>query len=146
MENRKLDEEIFEAAFNWKCKLRKYLQFLYIHLWKYRKNPKRLAYRSVISFEPISFFLSSVRESDVLEAVMKLENTCGLHYYCMNSKLIMSVLTYLLKLLTLLINQYFEEGNWLNLFMIVKVSPLFKKGDSTLPENYRPIVILPIRY
>lgn len=47
----------------------------------------------------------------------------------------MSVEEYLQKPLTLLINKSFEEGKWPNLFKVVKVVPLFKKGESIFLEN-----------
>ena len=50
----------------------------------------------------------------------------------------------LLKPLTTLINQSLHTGIFSDKLKIAKVIPLFKKGDSTLIENYRPISLLPV--
>ena len=49
----------------------------------------------------------------------------------------------LLKPLTTIINQSLHTGIFPDKFKIAKVIPLFKKGDPTLIENYRPISLLP---
>ena len=42
------------------------------------------------------------------------------------------------------INNFMELGTFPKILKIGKVSPMFKKGDSQLFENYRPISVLPI--
>ena len=49
----------------------------------------------------------------------------------------------LLKPLTTIINQSLHTGMLPDKLKITKVIPLFKKGDLTLIENYRPISLLP---
>ena len=49
----------------------------------------------------------------------------------------------LLKPLTTIINQSLHIGIFPDKLKIAKVIPLFKKGDPTLIENYRPISLLP---
>ena len=49
----------------------------------------------------------------------------------------------LLKPLTTIINQSLHTGISPDKLKIAKVNPLFKKGDPTLIENYRPISLLP---
>ena len=49
----------------------------------------------------------------------------------------------LLKTLTTIINQSLHTGIFPDKLKIAKVIPLFKKGDPTLIENYRPISLLP---
>ena len=45
-----------------------------------------------------------------------------------------------------LCNHCWEDQNIPKSWRIAKVVLLFKKGDSSLPENYRPISLLPIGY
>ena len=46
--------------------------------------------------------------------------------------------------LTLLINQVFNTGIFPERLKLAKVIPVFKKGDSKLINNYRPISLLPV--
>ena len=73
----------------------------------------------------------------------KLDNkkSCGIDEI---SNIIMkSIITILIKPLTIIINQILETGLFPDKPKIAKVSPLFKKGDPTLLTNYRPISLLP---
>ena len=45
--------------------------------------------------------------------------------------------------MTLIINQMIKTGIFPNAFKKSKNTPLFKKGDSSLVANYRPISLLP---
>ena len=48
-----------------------------------------------------------------------------------------------MKPLTLIINQSLLSGNFPDLLKVAKVVPLFKKGDSLIVDNYRPMSLLP---
>ena len=50
----------------------------------------------------------------------------------------------IIKPLTLLINQVFNTGIFPDRLKLAKVIPVFKKGDSKLINNYRPISLLPV--
>ena len=49
------------------------------------------------------------------------------------------------KTLSLVVNQAFNTGVFPSKLKLAKVIPLFKKGDKTSIENYRPISLLPCR-
>ena len=53
-------------------------------------------------------------------------------------------LSYISKHLAGFINSFMESGIFPNVLKIGKVTPVFKKGDPQLYDNYRPISILPI--
>ena len=48
--------------------------------------------------------------------------------------------------LTLIINQMLKTGMFPNAFKKSNITPLFKKGDSSLLTNYRPISLLPTMF
>ena len=49
----------------------------------------------------------------------------------------------IIKSLTLFINKVFSMGIFPEKLKVAKVIPLFKKGDPTIINNYRPISLLP---
>ena len=58
-------------------------------------------------------------------------------------KLIKSLKEYLSRPLSLVINQSFCNGIFPDKLKIAKITPLFKKGDESIVDNYRPISVLP---
>ena len=50
----------------------------------------------------------------------------------------------LLEPLTCIINQSFSSGIFPNSLKIAKVIPLFKKENSKILDNYKPISLLPV--
>ena len=46
------------------------------------------------------------------------------------------------KPLCILMNRSFEEGIYPDIWKIVNVIPIFKKGDKSQPSNYRPVALL----
>ena len=60
-----------------------------------------------------------------------------------SSKLLKVIAPAKIKPLTLLINQVLNTGTFPDKLKIAKVIPIFKKGDPSLFENYRPISLLP---
>ena len=62
----------------------------------------------------------------------------------MSSKFIKQITPSIITPLTLVINQIFNTGIFPDKLKIAKVVPIFKKGDNTLMNNYRPISLLPV--
>ncbi|MEE8341453.1 MAG: reverse transcriptase family protein, partial [Candidatus Neomarinimicrobiota bacterium] len=60
-----------------------------------------------------------------------------------STKLLKSIKSEICEALTLIVNQSLVDGNFPDLLKIAKVTPIFKKGDSSNIENYRPISVLP---
>ena len=60
-----------------------------------------------------------------------------------STKLLKVIAPVIIKPLTLLINQVLNTGTFPDKLKIAKVIPIFKKGDQSLFENYRPISLLP---
>ena len=91
-----------------------------------------------------SFFLSPVTAEEVTTAIVSLSNSSSTDFYDLNSKLIKSTIDIIIIPLTFLINLCFAEGYFPEALKYTKVIPLFKKGDSSSIDNYRPISIVPI--
>lgn len=98
-----------------------------------------------VSTLPInSFFFSPILENEVFNAINNLKNTNSFDYFGLNTKIIKSINDIITEPLTVLFNMCVSHGVFPDILKIAKVIPLFKKGDASLPGNYRPISIIPI--
>ena len=79
----------------------------------------------------------------IMRIVNNLKNKSSYGYDCISNLLLKRAKNELIKPLTLIINQTINTGIFPEQLKISKVKPLFKKGDSTLFSNYRPISLLP---
>ena len=70
------------------------------------------------------------------------KSSCG--HDGLSMKLIKSLKAYLSRPLSLIINQSFCTGIFPDKLKIAKITPLFKKGDELIVDNYRPISVLPV--
>ena len=64
-------------------------------------------------------------------------------YDQISSNLLKRINEYIHKPLTLIVNQSLSSGIFPNKLKIAKVIPIFKKDDTHLLNNYRPISLLP---
>lgn len=92
----------------------------------------------------LSFFLYPITEQEVRTAIKSLKNSNSLDIYDLNAKMIKTAEDIIAAPLTALFNVCIAEGVFPDIFKCSRVIPLFKKGDDSLFENYRPISILPI--
>ena len=90
------------------------------------------------------FSLNEVNEQSVIKIIenLPLKSSCG--FDDMSSKFIKQITPSIITPLTLVINQIFNTGIFPDKLKIAKVVPIFKKGDNTLMNNYRPISLLPV--
>ena len=86
---------------------------------------------------------SQISEEAVMEVLNNLKQKLSCGHDGISSRLLKASKTVVCKPLTLIINQTLTSGIFPDTLKIAKIIPLFKKGDKTLLENYRPISILP---
>jgi hypothetical protein len=95
--------------------------------------------------EPINstFTLTEVSEEYILKIIENLKSKNSATKDGVSTRLLKIIKYELYKPITLIINQSLKTGIFPDKLKIAKVIPLFKKGDNSIFENYRPISILP---
>ena len=94
-----------------------------------------------LSSIPNSFVFRSVTDSEVCNAIVSLKNkSSSLDTY--PTKVVKSIAPFIVPILTKLINESFRTSYFPEFLKIAKVIPIFKGGDETNANNYRPIAIL----
>ena len=78
-----------------------------------------------------------------MSIINKLKNKNSSGNDEISNKLLKAIGNELSKPLTIIINQCLLTGIFPDLLKIAKVKPLFKRGDTALLNNYRPISLLP---
>ena len=90
-----------------------------------------------------TFSFEQVHEADITSILIKFKPKSSVGHDELSMKLMKGIIPSLSKPLALIINQSLVTGIFPNKLKLAKVQPLFKKGDTTLLDNYRPISILP---
>ena len=90
---------------------------------------------------PNSSFFSDCTEYEVEQIISKLENGKSSDFPIRVIKKLSNILT---PVLTAHFNSAMAEGTFPSILKIGKITPIFKKDDEQLLENYRPISTLPI--
>ena len=82
-------------------------------------------------------------QGEVVKAINNLEKKQSSGHDGISNKVLKYIKNEIAKPLTLIINQMLKTGIFPNACKKSKITPLFKKGDSSLVANYRPISLLP---
>ena len=88
-----------------------------------------------------TMFLSNCTEYEVEEIISQLKNGKSSDFPIKIIKKLSPILT---PVLTAQFNSFMEEGVFPSILKIGKVTPVYKKYDEQLLENYRPVSTLPI--
>ena len=75
--------------------------------------------------------------------IVKLKNKSSYGYNSISNKLIKSASHVLVRPLTLIVNQSLHIGIYPSQLKLSRVKPLFKHGNKSQFNNYRPISLLP---
>ena len=91
-----------------------------------------------------SFFLlpTTIEEVSMLLRNMDLSKSPG--YDNLPARLLSGAANSISKHLCHIFNLSFEQGKFPTALKVAKVTPLFKKGSTDIPGNYRPISVLPL--
>ena len=87
-------------------------------------------------------FLFKTSEFEIRKIIKSLKNTNSTGFDHFSTKFIKLSISLLAPTLVKLFNHSIQSGLYPDLLKIVKVIPIFKKGDPTSVNNYRPISIL----
>ena len=101
-----------------------------------------ITYNSAIS-PSNSFFFSPISPYDVKKVIDAMDNKSS-HIDTYSIKIIKHLSSNISPILSKLINKSFELGQFPQFCKVARVVPIYKTGDSTDVNNYRPISILPI--
>ena len=93
---------------------------------------------------PNSFFLSSTTLTEVSAIISALKDNRASGPNSIPIKLLKTLNSHISVSLSILINQSFESGIFPDKLKIAQIIPIFKKDDSSLVSNYRPISLLSI--
>ena len=91
--------------------------------------------KNTIYFKPIT-------ESEVLKYINKLDPTKSTKSNCSPTKFIKLSAQIIAPTLTLIINDCIQNNIFPDRLKAAEVVPIYKKGNKTLPSNYRPISLL----
>ena len=95
--------------------------------------------------DPINkrFLFQEINTADVVKAIDSLKPKSSYSLDRISNKLLKFLKDELATPIKLLFNQSVSSGIFLDSLKIAKVTPLYKKDDKYLMNNYRPISILP---
>lgn len=109
-------------------------------LRKYQSHPSILSITQSNTVDSFSF--ANVTSDQVLRIILKLDPKKSVSGP-ISSKIVRMVADIISQPIARCINVAIESSNFPNSLKLAVISPIFKKGDKFLKENYRPISILP---
>ena len=80
---------------------------------------------------------------EVISAINSFENKTSYGCDGISNKLLKLIKNEISKPITLIVNQCLTTGIFPTAFKIEKVKPIYKKGNKSYLNNYRPILLLP---
>ena len=90
-----------------------------------------------------NFSFNPVNEECIAKFIVKLKNKSSFGYDSISNKLIKSAGHVLVKPLTVIVNQSLHTGVYPSQLKLSRIKPLFKNGNKSQFNNYRPISLLP---
>jgi hypothetical protein len=105
----------------------------------------RMTHKSCSTIEcKNSFKFNLVDEQHVLKMIRKLKNKLSSGWDNISSLAIKPAAQFIVKPLTHVINNSLKHGIFPDQFKFALINPVYKKGDSRDPSNYRPVALLPV--
>ena len=111
---------------------------------KIKEHPDLLHYENnVYTAGDIKFKFHSVCEDDVHKELMKLKDNTSVGLDGISSKILKMSAPVIVPYLTYIINRSLFENKFPNHWKGSEIIPIHKSGNTTSPNNFRPISILP---
>ena len=108
------------------------------------KNHDQIDHRQYLINRPVTtFHFHEITTQDVMCIISKLPNKKSTGYDEISAETIKILSAVISPTLSLIINKCILNGTVPDEMKVSKIKPLFKKGDVTLLNNYRPISLLP---
>ena len=108
------------------------------------KNHDQIDHRQYLINRPVTtFHFHEITTQDVMCIISKLPNKKSTGYDEISTETIKILSAVISPTLSLIINKCILNGTVPDEMKVSKIKPLFKKGDVTLLNNYRPISLLP---
>ena len=108
------------------------------------KNNNNTAYHEFLSNPNLnSFTFQQISDETIINIIDKLKSKNNQSHDGLSSKLLKLIKHETSKAITLIVNQSLNTGIFPDKLKCAKVIPIYKKGDNTKLDNYRPIPILP---
>ncbi len=93
---------------------------------------------------PETFYWQRIEPADIARVVSKLSNSKSMDFYWLSNNIVKKTIHYIKEPFAFIINQCLEHGYFSDLLKLSKVIPVYKKGDKSQPQNYRPISLVPV--
>ena len=117
---------------------------LLIVILKYKNDPSIIMINQNVSFES-RFNFQVVNENDIKQEVSNLNSKKAGIFGNIPTKMLKSSSEICNKVLTNIWNfEILETHNFSSKLKLANITPMYKKNDHTLVENYRPVSVLPI--
>ena len=93
---------------------------------------------------PNNFLITPTTPDEIIKYAKKLKNKSSCDHMGISSAFIKKIILTICIPFSHLVNNSFQEGRVPSQDKLAKVCPIFKAGDKTSTNNYRPISLLPI--
>jgi hypothetical protein len=90
-----------------------------------------------------SFVLFPTNAMEVINIVSALQNKQSFGFDCIPVNIMKSCISYIAEPIAVIINSSLDTGVFPDILKVAKVCPIFKSGDKSDFQNYRPISVLP---
>ena len=111
---------------------------------KFGMNSVRNYYQHILDLLPNQFKFSMAKEENVLKLLKNMDSDKAPGLDNLSARFLKDGADFLAKPITQICNLSIKFSIFPIKCQIVKLKPLFKKGSTTLPKNYRPISLRPI--
>ena len=108
------------------------------------KKPSNKSFKDYLNQEVTSkFTFKQVRPEELLKVIINLKPKSSTGHDGISTVLLKYIAHDILHILTVIINQSLNTGIFPDSLKIAKITPIFKKENPHITDNYRPISLLP---